>query len=59
MMTNDDYELFLEELAKLCKRHNAVMFPRKDSQHVYISIEIGGVWIDLKRIDGEAAERAF
>lgn len=48
--------VFMSELVDLCKRHGARIFARRDSQRPYVSVEIGEVWIDLIRINGEGAD---
>lgn len=52
---------FIEELVALCAKHHAVLFPRKDSKRIYLSVEIGdpgfpAVWLDFLRISADGAE---
>ena len=56
-------ELFMEDLVAVCKKHNAVMFSRRDSMmNTYLSAEIQHnpsehpIWLDFRRISPDGAE---
>ena len=54
---------FVADLVAVCKRHKAVLFPRKDSRRMYVSAEVGEIgensptWLDFARISGDGAEK--
>ena len=55
MKTREEVNAFVEALVELCEKHEAAIFPRKDSEGMYVSVELGDtdpVWLDFKRVDG-------
>lgn len=52
---------FIAELVALCTEYDVRLFPRKDSERLYISAEIGSephvVWIDFTRVSAEGARQ--
>ena len=59
--TENVHSSFTDALVVLCRKYNAVLYPRHDSQKMYVSAEIKTddiitVWLDFKRISGDGAE---
>ena len=42
---------------ELCRKHNATLFPRRDSERLYVSAMVGDAWLDFTRISGYDTER--
>ncbi len=57
---NSEWSFFIEDLVAVCKKHGAVIFPRKDYyKRMYVSVRIGDTWLDFSVISAEGAERGI
>ena len=48
---------FVSKLVSLCAEYGAVIFPRTDGKRHILSIEVGGIRLDFKRVGAISAEK--
>lgn len=46
----------IAELVAACEKHGATLFARTDGKHQILSIQVGELWLDYRRIDGTGAQ---
>lgn len=47
---------FMSELIALCKKHDALIFPRQTSKRVVVCVQMDDTWVDFMGICGTGAE---